>query len=522
MKPRTSNFLHNVVRAALACGLALASPVSCSLGNLAHDACSTDGECAAAFGVGSACNEGYCSEPGTCTTGHDCRTQYGGGACVEGACQLFVPEDPACTIVEPPDLLSRPLAGDGAVLVVGAIFAREDKKNEATADAVRLAIQEINESTGVANGQSIGLVVCDNGGAQNKAEGDERKALDQHALDYLAGTLGAPFIVGPRTSSDALHVVARLVEKKYPTVVISPSATSPGLTGVQSRIDASDPQPLFWRTCPSDALQGKVLATELVGKDQAIATASVVYTNDAYGQGLSDVFLKEYGAAKTSLVPFDASKLASGGATAAAAAVTTNASDAIVIVAVSASHTIELLTAMAAAGLEAKKFFFTDGSKDAALLLDPELPTQIKEIISAAQGTAPASARDAVTFKQFTASLGAAFPGVDPAQTSFLAHAYDAAYLGAFGLVYAATKADGYDGRDVAEGLARLQAGTAVEVGAIAWPGAKQMLADKGQIDVLGISGDLTLDPTLGEGPAPIEIWGVQGGTSFFTVNTIP
>ena len=42
------------------------------------------------------------------------------------------------------------------------------------------------------------------------------------------------------------------------------------------------------------------------------------------------------------------------------------------------------------------------------------------------------------------------------------------------------------------------------------------------KIDVLGISGDLTLDPTLGEGPAPLEIWGVKDGTSFFTVSTIP
>ena len=510
---------------ALALLLSAAGPSGCSLSNVGRDACEADTECAAAFGVGSKCDDGYCTDPGACTTGHDCRMEYGGGACVEGACQQLAPPNAACDIVEPADLLSKPLAGPGAPLVIGAIFARDDAKNRATADAVRLAVREINDSTGVASGQSLGLVVCDNGGPNNAAAGDERAALDNDALDYLAGTLGVPFLVGPRTSFDALKIAARLVEKKYPTVVISPSATSPELSGVPSRIDESDPFPLFWRTCPSDALQGKVLAEDVIGADAAISVTSVVYTNEAYGQGLSQVFQKSFkpgveGA--TRLAPFDASKLDDAGyADGIAATVAGHASQAILVVAVSADHTIKLLGALNAAGLGASKLFFTDGSKDATKLLSADVPAEVKALIAGARGTAPASARDPATYDLFSASLLAEFPEADPSKISFLAHAYDAAYLGALGVVFASADAKPYDGRGVAEGLSKLSAGESFDLGGLTWPAAKQTLGTADQIDVRGISGELDLDPASGEGPAPIEVWRVNdAGTGFTTEGT--
>lgn len=41
--------------------LAGAALASCSLGNIHHDACKTDGECTTAFGAGSKCSDGYCT-----------------------------------------------------------------------------------------------------------------------------------------------------------------------------------------------------------------------------------------------------------------------------------------------------------------------------------------------------------------------------------------------------------------------------------------------------------------------------
>ena len=62
-------------------------------------------------------------------------------------------------------------------------------------------------------------------------------------------------------------------------VMISPSATSPALSTIEDN-------GLFFRTSPSDARQGEVLARILKGK--GVKTAAMTYTNNDYGKGLAD------------------------------------------------------------------------------------------------------------------------------------------------------------------------------------------------------------------------------------------
>jgi len=61
--------------------------------------------------------------------------------------------------------------------------------------------------------------------------------------------------------------------------MISPSATSPALTTVED-------DGLFFRTAPSDARQGKIVADILI--ERGFKTAAMTYTNNDYGKGLSD------------------------------------------------------------------------------------------------------------------------------------------------------------------------------------------------------------------------------------------
>lgn len=68
-------------------------------------------------------------------------------------------------------------------------------------------------------------------------------------------------------------------------VMISPSATSPGLTTMEDN-------GLFFRTSPSDARQGAVLADVL--EEKGIKSVAVTYTNSDYGKGLSDAFAASY------------------------------------------------------------------------------------------------------------------------------------------------------------------------------------------------------------------------------------
>ena len=62
-------------------------------------------------------------------------------------------------------------------------------------------------------------------------------------------------------------------------VMVSPSATSPAL----STIEDND---LFFRTAPSDARQGEVVADILM--DKGYESAAMTYTNNDYGKGLAD------------------------------------------------------------------------------------------------------------------------------------------------------------------------------------------------------------------------------------------
>ncbi len=62
-------------------------------------------------------------------------------------------------------------------------------------------------------------------------------------------------------------------------VMISPSATSPGLTTMEDN-------GLFFRTSPSDAREGQVMAEIL--QERGINSIALTYTNNDYGKGLAD------------------------------------------------------------------------------------------------------------------------------------------------------------------------------------------------------------------------------------------
>ncbi len=68
-------------------------------------------------------------------------------------------------------------------------------------------------------------------------------------------------------------------------VMISPSATSPALSTVEDN-------GLFFRTAPSDARQGQVMANIL--GNRGIKSVAVTHTNNDYGKGLADSFQSAY------------------------------------------------------------------------------------------------------------------------------------------------------------------------------------------------------------------------------------
>jgi branched-chain amino acid transport system substrate-binding protein len=250
----------------------------------------------------------------------------------------------------------------------------------------------------------------------------------------------------------------------------------------------------------------------------AIGKVAVVYVNDAYGLGLATVFQSNFAGTAT-LVPYDPSvptdptMLAKLGMDAAGVAAM---SGAVLLIAEQGKVALSIVEAMgtANAAVLTLPFYFTDGSQDSGLL-DPKAPTAVQALVKKATGTAPASP-SGQNYDIFNTNLMSEF-GISGDSTSFLAQAYDATYVGAYGVIYASRNGTSYDGRDVAQGMAHLEAGTNIPIGPLNWPAGKGDLVMQGQIDIDGTSGPLQFDPNTGDAPAPILIWGVKPDYSGFT-----
>ena len=144
---------------------------------------------------------------------------------------------------------------------------------EASADrerAFNLAIRHVNAGGGV-----LGMPVE---GVSADATSDPAIAVE--AARSLVVVQGVHAIVGPNASSAALPI-ARSVSGALEIPTISPSATSPQLSGVE---DGG----YFFRTALSDAAQGPVLAR--VTWDGGFENVGLIYQDDAYGRGLASAF----------------------------------------------------------------------------------------------------------------------------------------------------------------------------------------------------------------------------------------
>ena len=135
-----------------------------------------------------------------------------------------------------------------------------------------LAIKEVSDSGQLLGGMKVVSV-----------RGDSTcidAAAATAAAERLITSDGVAAINGA-TCSGATTAVLNNVALPNGVVMISPSATSPAL----STIPDND---LFFRTAPSDARQGEVLANVI--KSRGYKSVAVTYTNNDYGKGLADSF----------------------------------------------------------------------------------------------------------------------------------------------------------------------------------------------------------------------------------------
>jgi len=142
-----------------------------------------------------------------------------------------------------------------------------------------LAMAEVSESGALLDGSTVTSVrgdsTCIDAGAATTA------------AERLVTSDGVNAIMGADCSG-VTGAILQNVARPNGVVMISPSATSPGLS------DAED-DGLFFRTAPSDARQGVVMTEVLM--DRGITEVALTYTNNDYGKGLADSFQAAFEAA---------------------------------------------------------------------------------------------------------------------------------------------------------------------------------------------------------------------------------
>lgn len=149
----------------------------------------------------------------------------------------------------------------------------------AMAAGAELAMAEVSESGALLDGATVTSVrgdsTCiDAGAAQTAAE-------RLVTADKVNAIMGAD-------CSGVTGAILANVALANGTVMISPSATSPGLS-------TAEDNGLFFRTAPSDARQGVIITNIL--QDRGVEEVALTYTNNDYGKGLADAFQAAFEAA---------------------------------------------------------------------------------------------------------------------------------------------------------------------------------------------------------------------------------
>lgn len=142
--------------------------------------------------------------------------------------------------------------------------------------SAELAANEVNESGALLGGATVSTVRADSTCIDSQAA--------VSAAERLVTSDNVNAIVGADCSG-VTGAILQNVARPNGIVMISPSATSPGLS-------VAEDDGLFFRTAPSDARQGQVMADVL--NSRGITSVAVTYTNNDYGKGLADSFVSAF------------------------------------------------------------------------------------------------------------------------------------------------------------------------------------------------------------------------------------
>lgn len=369
---------------------------------------------------------------------------------------------------------SGPLASLSPAIEVGAL----------------LAVEQANAAGGLL-GEKVTTVRRDTRANAQVALDSASKLVEVDQVPAIVGALSS----GASTSATSVTIPGQVV-------MISPASTSPTLTGLKDN-------DYFFRTCPSDALQGKVqgaLAMELGYK-----RASVLYVNNPYGKGLAENFKKAYeakGGKVVAMVAYEQEKPSYRGEVQKAIK---SKPDVLNIISYPADGNKQLVAAVEQ-GYKGK-YLFADGMKASSVATGPA-----KKQVEGAQGTAP-SGKDTAVSKKFESDYSAFVKRTGKkvdATAPFRKESYDA-----MAVIILAIAAVGPDfaklapkeqGKAIRDNIRKVTGPKGTAVGYNDFKKAFELLKKGEQINYDGVSGPITFDKNGDVMESVFEIWSFKSG----------
>jgi ABC-type branched-subunit amino acid transport system substrate-binding protein len=379
---------------------------------------------------------------------------------------------------------------------------------EALLRSIELAAEQVNASGGVFDGRALELVTKDSA--------SEPETAARAARDLLSD--GVVAVVGPETSGQAAAVLDVLSPSQVP--MVSCCATSASLSA-----NNAPGSGFFFRTAPSDALQGKALAylaERGVSDDNldfaACTQAAVFVRADPYGQGFQRVFCENFAGTASCDDPRVVVAQSFSREQPSLGEIDTDArafADAIVAAARPAE---ELCIVFITFGFEGARlvgeverrlstsplsyhYLTGDGAQETAFLRElANAPTSVRTRL---WGTVPFHAVSPA-YDRFETAFVTRY---DQAPTAYAAHAFDAMFITALAITHARSTA----GTQVQNSLFAVSGRS----GGVAWGDGSffgeiaQSLWEGDEIDYAGPSGELTFSD-VGDVQGDYMIWQVD------------
>jgi branched-chain amino acid transport system substrate-binding protein len=345
---------------------------------------------------------------------------------------------------------------------------------------VDLAIADINASESGVLGGNAAVIHRDSGDTTTDI-------ATQSATDLLSQ--GVSGIVGAASSGVSFTFIDQVTGAQV--VHISPANTSPDFSDY-------DDGGYYWRTAPSDVLQGRVLGNLMVS--DGATNIGLLYLNDAYGTGLAENVKSAVETAGGTIVAEEAFNEGDSQFSSQIDAIMAEDPDAIALIAFDQTKVI-IPELVGTQGFPGEDVYFVDGN-----LADYSADFD-EGTLNCAKGTLPG----VLASDDFRARL----LGINPDLTdySYSAESYDAVML----MALAAIAADDASGPGIQSQMQAVsEGGEKCET----FDACAEMLAAGEDIDYDGISGPITFDENGDPTEAYIGVYEYGVGNTYAPVTS--